>query len=84
MVNIDGKYKIKRDSYCWHLVEIKEGVNPKTGEPTETTKTTYHPSLEKLCRHMIDVECGSKETINEMMILLRLAPKDIARAIECA
>lgn len=50
MINTN-KIKLKRDSHQWVLSLSREGVNPKTKEPTTTWKDSYHATIDQVTRH---------------------------------
>lgn len=81
MINISPRYKVKRDQYCWNLIEMRDGVNPKTKEPTVSEKTTYHATLEKLCKYMLDIEAGKCSDIKEILELLNKKQTELAKLI---
>jgi len=82
MINIDNKYSVKRDAHCWNLIERREGINPKTKQPTITERITFHPTLEKLVRKLIDIEAGNCNNMEQIIELLQTKPSEIAKKIE--
>lgn len=66
MIKIDDTFSIERDPYQWILHEKKDGVNPKTKEPTVVTKKTYHPTLLKCCVFMADKVAGDCTSVSEI------------------
>lgn len=55
MIKIDQNWTITKDSFQWVLTYEAEGeVNPKTGKPSKTVRTTYHSTLAQVLRHFAD------------------------------
>lgn len=82
MITLNNEFSIKRDRYCWQLLQTVDTVNPKTKEPTKSTRTSYHPTLEKLVRKLIDIEAGDCDSLAEILELLQTVPSEVAQCIE--
>ncbi len=72
MIKFNDTYSFDRDQYCWHLHEKYIGKD-KHKNDKEFTRTTYHPSLQFICRHLIDKECGNCESLEQIIELLQAA-----------
>ena len=72
MIKFNDTYSFERDQYCWHLHEKYMGKD-KHKNDKEFTRTTYHPSLQFICRHLIDKECGNCESLEQIIELLQAA-----------
>ncbi len=80
MIKFNDTYSFERDQYCWHLHEKYIGKD-KHKNDKEFTRTTYHPSLQYICRHLIDKECGKCESLEQILNLLLVAdtPKKLLK-----
>ena len=65
-IEIDKKWSLDSDAYNWILLEKVDGVNPKTKEPTVTTKRRYYPTLEKLLAGWADMRLKDCESFAEI------------------
>tara|TARA_R110000822_G_scaffold73934_1_gene177856 strand:+ start:146 stop:400 length:255 start_codon:yes stop_codon:yes gene_type:complete len=72
MIKFNDTYSFEKDQYCWHLHEKYIGQD-KHHQDKEFTRTTYHPSLQFICRHLIDKECGKCESLEQIIELLQAA-----------
>lgn len=79
MIKLDNKFSIESDPHCWKLVEMREGINPKTKEPTTTRKVTYHATLEKVCKAALVKGAEEAESLQEIIDLLKTSPKEVAK-----
>ena len=85
MIKINDKYSIERDRYCWNLHEYREGVNPKTKEPTISKHTTYHSDLEQICSTVLDKSGEEIKEVNDLMDAIFKAKQELLMAIRgCA
>jgi len=80
MIKFNEIFSFERDQYCWHLHEKYIGED-KHHQPKEFTRTTYHPSLQYICRHLIDKECGKCESLEQIIELLKSAEESTAQLI---
>ena len=81
MIKINNKYSFERDQYCWHLHEKYMGED-KHHQPKEFIRTTYHPSLEYIAKHLIDKGCGELESLQEIIVFLETTAKSIAQIFQ--
>lgn len=69
-IKIDDKYSIRRDQYQWILEEkTKTGLAPGGKKPKNefSVRQTYHPTIEKVLRAVLDRKCGEKTTLGEIL-----------------
>ena len=69
-MQLNARWKLKRDAHCWHLIQISKGVattGPRQGEEIEKYDTTYHGDLRQALRKCADVEAGQCETLTEAL-----------------
>lgn len=67
MIKIGDRFEISRDKYQWLLSEWKDGVNPKTKEPTRTKYTTYHGTTKQVAQVMLARSIGNPTTLEELI-----------------
>ena len=70
MMKINDDFEMKRDNYQWILTHWKDGIKPKTKEPTRTPRITYHATIEQVASVIVERtagECGSLQEIVELM-----------------
>lgn len=65
MFQLNERFKVDRDQYCWHLLEVKKGTSKK-GEPIETHYVTYYAKLAQLLEEAWDRSLGDVRTIEEL------------------
>lgn len=84
LVNINNEnYSIVKDSFSWNLqYEAIGEINPATGKPTVSTKTTYHGNLEQALNNFID-DRTTGESVQELIQNLKLARIEVKEAIKC-
>ncbi len=81
MIKINDRFEFERGDQCWNLHEWKDGVNPKTKEPTRSKTTTYHSKLEQVCSAVIDRELGKAEELSEIAKLLWVVKEELKAAM---
>jgi len=82
IIEVNKRLSIQRDNRGgWMIHESREGINPKTKEPTTSTKTTYHATLAHAFNSIIDRESGLAESLNEIVDYVDGAKEDIAVTI---
>jgi hypothetical protein len=80
MIKFNDTYSFEKDQYCWHLHEKYIGQD-KDKNNKLFTRTTYHPSLQAICRHLIDKECGKCKSLEQIIELLQA--NEITKTIKC-
>ena len=78
---INETYSMSRDSNGWTLYTIRQGINPKTKEPTTREVQTYYGRLEQLCSAVIDRSAGDCETLEEIIEMLHYARQGMTLAM---
>jgi len=81
MIEINDRFSITRDKYCWHLLESYDGMTKK-GVPVRKTTTTYHPNLTAVCDKILDKSAGSCDSIECVIQEVRLAMEECVKAIK--
>lgn len=81
MIKVDERFEFERDTYGWKLHEWSEGVNPKTQKPTRTKRTTYHSSVEQVCKALLDRHVASANNIREVLYFLAQGEMRLIEAI---
>lgn len=71
MIEINGKYSIKRGPMCWHLIENGARV-----------RTTYHATIEQACTAIIDREAGNCLSVEELRNFFRDAVEALTKHCE--
>lgn len=86
MITINERFQFERGDQCWNLHEWKDGVNPKTKEPTRSKTTTYHSRLEHVCNAVIDRSAGTQaaESVQSIIDAIGFASADCEAAIRSA
>ncbi len=69
MIKFNDRFEFERDKYCWHLHDWRDGVD-KDGAPKRQKDTTYHPTIQQICRTIMDRSLGGCESLTEMISLL--------------
>ena len=65
MIKINPQFSVEKDKYQWLLHEYTDTVNAKD-EPTVSTRTTYHPSLNYCLRQIANRMAGKCETVEDL------------------
>ena len=78
---INKRFHTHREYAQWVLYEVTEGKN-KDGEVTKREKSTYHGSLEQVCKYVIDKSLGDCENLNQIIELLKLSSLMLAKELE--
>ena len=80
MIKFNDTYSFEKDQYCWHLHENYTGKD-KDDNDKEFTRTNYHPSLQAICKYLIDKECGKCESLEQIIKLLQATeiPKKLSK-----
>lgn len=81
MIKINERFEFERGDQCWSLHEWKDGINPKTKEPTRSKTTTYHSQLDHLCTAVIDRSAGDVESIQGVKDSIRESTTKLAAAL---
>jgi hypothetical protein len=82
-IYINNDWSISWDGYCWHLSAWTDGKPNKDGETKRVVKTTtYHSSIEKLSKYVLDMECGMQDTFEKILHTLGISSKILARSID--
>lgn len=82
MITINDRFEFERGDQCWNLHEWRDGVNPKTKEPTRNKTTTYHSKLEQICNAVIDRSAGGMDSIHGVIDAIGFASADCEAAID--
>ena len=80
-MKINENWEAVRDTYGWQLKQWRDGVNTKTGEPTRTYVSSYHPNLEQCFNHIIDTDAGAAVDVDGYRSILHYTMKDIVKAL---
>jgi hypothetical protein len=81
MIKINEDFEFERDPHQWILHEWRDGVNPKTKEPTRVEKVTYHGTLHQVCCEVIERYAGSCDSLQEVMKAIESTKYDVMKAI---
>lgn len=81
MIRINDDFEFERDNHCWHLHHWRDGINPKTREPTRAKNTTYHANLEQVAMAVIDRSAGQAESMEELVEIIRATKEEIKGTI---
>ncbi len=76
-MKINEDFEVERDAYQWILTQWRDGINPKTKEPTRSKRQTYHATLEQVCGVIVERQCGQCESLSEIIALM----KDVKQAL---
>lgn len=79
-IKINDTFEFERYAHGWELHEWRDGKD-KDGKPKKSKKTTYHSSLEHLCRVMIDKSAGNADTAGDILCAIETATSDILTAV---
>lgn len=71
MIKFNDRFAFERDKWCWTLHEYKKGVNKKTKEEVETVYDTYYPTLEQVCKAIIDRTAGDAQDAKDLRRVIR-------------
>lgn len=67
-MKLDKYWSVNSDKYGWELVYEKTGtINPKTGKPKISSKTSYHANLKQCLITYLDETLKPSETIVEAL-----------------
>lgn len=69
-VKLAPGWEAERTEYGWNLYRTVSGTSRKTGEPIETTKTTYYATLAQCCKEVLDVEAGVAADLGDCKAIL--------------
>lgn len=53
MIKLNNRFSFKTDNYGYRLTETYATINPKTKEPSTSTRDTFHPNLESLAAKVV-------------------------------
>ena len=53
MIKLNNRFSFKTDHHGYRLTETCATINPKTKEPSTTTRDTFHPNLESLAAKVV-------------------------------
>jgi hypothetical protein len=81
MIKINEDFEFERDPQQWVLHEWRDGVNPKTKEPTRVEKITYHGTLHQVCSAVIERNSGKCESLKEVMKAIEATKADLLTSI---
>lgn len=81
MIKINDRFEFERGDQCWNLYEWKDGINPKTKEPTRSKTNYYYSRLEKICNAVIDKEAGEADSMAGLLLIINMASVDCVAAI---
>ena len=81
MVKVNERFSFEKDTSGWTLYEFKNGVNPKTKEPTITKSFTYWSDLIQVCNEIIDRSCDQADDVTCIMDCINKARKDVLTAL---
>ena len=71
MIKLNKQWSIERHIHGgFHLIETKQGINKKTGEPTESKRSYYYPRLEFCAKKM--VECGFDNEAQDLEVAVKM------------
>lgn len=82
MIKVNETFSFQRDKFDWVLREQRKGFDKKRQVETQCEYTTYHPSLEQVCKAMIDRYHGNATTISKLKEHITKTKKEILAAIE--
>ena len=83
MIQINERWSVKHDPYCWHLIQTEQRIaesGPNKGKPIEATTTTYHPTLVACLRHAMDRDARLAESFSGVIAGWYRVQDDFARA----
>lgn len=81
MIYINEDFTITNDSSGWCVVWTKDGINPKTKEPSRNSSNHYYGTLEQCCRAILDKSLKPCESVNEVLAMIEKAEQDILQAV---
>ena len=87
-VQAESKIKINNDIYLssdrnnWIVTIFKEGVNPKTKEPTRTSRDKYFATLLSALNYLLSEEPKKAKTISDVILAINKAKSEILQAIK--
>jgi hypothetical protein len=70
MLKLTDTFTCERDAYGWMLHETYIGKD-KDNNPKEHIRTTYHPTLNIICKVLLDKLAGKCKSIEELYVLLK-------------
>jgi len=80
-IKLNDTYSVSKDEHCWHLNKTVPCLTKEGGESTKEI-TTYHPSLNKICREMLDSSAGDRESVKDILAMLESASNGLLDAVQ--
>lgn len=74
----DGEFAATRDQYGWTLTQWVDSQD-KYGNPQKKARKSYHPTLEQVCKHVIDVQAGNARDAWQLRSWLHMAHKVLTK-----
>ena len=81
MIKINEEYSFDRDKFGWNLYRFVE-ARDKKGNPKLKKKTTYHATLEQVCKKIIDLEAGKYDSMKELKAFLLNANESLLQDVQ--
>lgn len=84
MIKINEDFEFEWDGTQWILHQWRDGINPRTKEPTRAAKQTYYPTLIQLCSKVVELNAAAADNLLGMVANMRSVEHGLRMAIEKA
>lgn len=80
-MRINADWEVIADTHGWVVNHYRDGINHKTKQPTRIATTTYHPSLEKCCAHIIDADAKKVQKAEQVQMAIQTVMQQFVQAV---
>lgn len=82
MIDINGQYRIKKETHQWVLSRKSVAKDKKTGEDKDKWIDSYHATIEQCCNAILNHEAGECEAIDKLLQAMANANQMLITKVE--
>lgn len=82
MIEVNKKFTIERDTWCWIVHHKKKKIDTKTKRIKTSIKSTYHGSIPQACEKILNEMSGECETVQKLADLFTKGVNKLSESIK--